>query len=176
MNTSELDLSAIQSQILTTLINEYETVGKPVRASEIAAVVDRNTGTVRNQMTNLRTFALVTAVQGPNGGYEPTKRAYQYLGREQIDERASVTLSGNYDRIDVTVDGITFTNTHHPTECTARIHFQEAVTQIDRGDAIAIGPTPQFGLATVGEVVAINDTADELLLNVSQLDAPLTEA
>jgi predicted transcriptional regulator len=175
MNTNDLDLSAIQSQMLTALVNEYEASDEPVSASDIAAVVDRNTGTIRNQMTNLRTFGLVTAVQGPAGGYEPTDRAYDFLGREHIDERASVTLSGNYDRVDVTVDRITFTNTHHPTECTARVHFQETVEHVDRGDAIAIGSTPKSHLAVVGEVTAVSDTGDELRLDVGRLEAPLAE-
>ncbi|WP_449404991.1 hypothetical protein [Halosimplex halophilum] len=99
----------------------------------------------------LKTLNLVAGIPGPSGGYEPTEHAFTVLDRDRIDDHETVTLSGNCDRIDVTVDEIDFTNVHHPEECTAHVALQQAASGIEAGDPVAIGPTPLSNLVIAGK-------------------------
>lgn len=172
---NHVELTDSQRQILTTLVNKHQQTDAPVKADEIAAVIDRKPGSVRNKMQSLKGLNFAEGVPGPKGGYKPTESAYAVLDRDDLDERATVTLSKDYDRIDVTVDGITFPNVFHAEECIARIHFQQAVPEISVGDPIVVGPTPLSQLAIAGEVELVNDTADEVRVDVAVMEAPLTE-
>lgn len=172
---ASLDLSGSQRQILKTLVNDYQRTDDPVKGDRVADVVDRTPGTVRNQMQSLKSLGLVEGVPGPKGGYRPTETAFSVLDREDLDERATVTLSGEYDRLDVTVSDIDFPNVNHPEECTARVDLQATADHLDVGDPVVVGPTPQARLVVGGRVEAINGTADELRLDVTVLEAPVTE-
>jgi len=169
-----VDLSTSQRQIVTVLVNEYQESGDPVKGSTIADVVDQRASTVRNTMQGLKALNLVEGVPGPTGGYRPTDAAFDVLQREALDERASVTLAQDFERVDVTVDRIRFPNVFHPTECTAHVHFQGSVGQVSVGDPIVVGPTPRSHLVVAGEVAAINDTADDVLVDVVSMEAPMT--
>lgn len=169
-----LELSASQRQTLTALVNGYQQSERPVKGDRIAELVDRTPGTVRNQMQHLKSLGLVEGVPGPKGGYEPTEAAFEVLGREDLEERATVTLSGEYERVDVTVSEIDFPNVNHPEECTARVRFQASARHVEVGDPVVVGPTPRADLVVGGRVQAVNDTADEVLLDVSVLEAPVT--
>lgn len=168
-------LSTSQEQILTTLVNEHQQSDGPVKASQIATVLDRTPGGVRNAMQGLKLLDLVEGVPGPAGGYEPTEHAFTVLERDGLENRETVTVARDYERIDVTVDEIDLTNVGHPSECNAHVHFQQSEPDIEVGDPVIIGPTPLSELAVVGRVGAVNDTADEILVEVARMEAPLGE-
>lgn len=170
-----VDISGAQKQILTALVNKYQQADAPVKGGQIAEVVDRAPGTVRNQMLSLRSLDLAEGISGRKGGYVPTENAFAVLDRDDLDEQATVPLSHEYDRIDATVDEISFPNVVHPTECTARVHLQQSEPSIAVGDPLVVGPTPNAHLAVLGEVEVVNDTADEFLLDVTGMEAPLAE-
>jgi len=175
MNTADIDLSTTQVQLLTTLVNEHEQADAPVTSGAVADVLDRSPGTIQNQLTNLQSVGLVESVQGPTGGYRPTATAYAVLDRETLDNAETVTVSQEFERVDATVEEIELTNVHHPTECTAHVHFQASLPEISAGDPIVVGPTPSSALVVAGEVTAVTDTADEVILDVRRMDAPVTE-
>ena len=54
-----MDLSLIQKDILITLITLYHQHSHPIKGEEIADVIKRNPGTVRNQMQALKAIGLV---------------------------------------------------------------------------------------------------------------------
>ena len=74
-----MDLSLIQKDILITLITLYHQHSHPIKGEEIADVIKRNPGTVRNQMQALKAIGLVDGIPGPKGGYNPTSLAYKEL-------------------------------------------------------------------------------------------------
>ena len=74
-----MDLSLIQKDILITLISLYHQYSHPIKGEDIAEIIKRNPGTVRNQMQALKVLGLVDGVPGPKGGYHPTARAYGEL-------------------------------------------------------------------------------------------------
>lgn len=169
----QIELTSSQTTVLTALVNQYDATGEAVKGEVVADAVDRTPGTVRNQMQNLKSLSLVEGVTGPKGGYKPTPLAYETLGRDQVDDPAQLILARNNERVDVTVDNIKLTSVHHPSECRARIRLQEAFTEFDVGDAVAVGPTPKSKLVLAGAVVAVDETTNEIIVDVAQLEAPV---
>jgi len=175
MNARDIDLSTTQIQLLTALCNEHDVEDAPVTSGAVATVLDRSSGTIQNQLANLQSVGLVESMQGPTGGYRPTEAAYEVLDRESLDNAETVTVSQAFERVDATVEAIDLTNVHHPTECTAHVHFQATLPAISIGDPIVVGPTPSSALVVAGEVTAVTETADEVVLDVRRIDAPVTE-
>jgi len=171
----QIDLTTSQEQTLTALVNQHRPGEGPVKAQAIAEAVDRSLGTIQNQMQRLAQLGVVEGVSGPAGGYEPTELAFQALGREPLAETAAVTVAHDYERLDVTVDQITFTSVHHPESCRAELHLQQSVAEFSVGQAVAAGPTPLSGLVVAGTIEAIDDTSNTLILDVAQLEAPVEE-
>ncbi|MDD1748495.1 MAG: hypothetical protein LUO89_01335, partial [Methanothrix sp.] len=54
-----MDLTPVQRDILTALINIHRVEGRAVKGEEIAELIDRNPGTIRNQMQSLKALNLV---------------------------------------------------------------------------------------------------------------------
>ena len=80
-------LTSVQKEILQTLINLYQSSsGKSIKGEDIAEVMGRNPGTIRNQMQSLRSLGLVKGVPGPRGGYKPTIEAYHSLNISVSDQ------------------------------------------------------------------------------------------
>ena len=84
-------LTSVQKEILQTLINLYQSSnGKSIKGEDIAEVMNRNPGTIRNQMQSLRSLSLVKGVPGPRGGYKPTIEAYHSLNISVSDQDSKV--------------------------------------------------------------------------------------
>src|SRR6056297_3265219 len=108
---SSIELTSSQKTILTALINLHRETEDAVKGEDIAAEVDRNPGTIRNQMQSLKALQLVEGVPGPKGGYKPTATAYEALDVQRMDEPATVSLTVDGDRLEgVNVEGINLTS------------------------------------------------------------------
>ncbi|WP_276272677.1 TrmB family transcriptional regulator [Haloarcula litorea] len=169
----QIELTSSQEQTLTALVNRYRADDGPVKGQTVADDVDRSLGTVQNQMQSLAQLGLVDSLSGPEGGYVPTELAYDALDRDPIAETETVTLAREYERIDVTVDRITFKSVHHPEACRAQLHLQQSVADFTEGQAVAAGPTPNHHLVVAGTVEAVDDTSNTLIVDVAQVEAPV---
>ncbi len=130
--------------------------------------MNRNPGTIRNQMQSLRSLGLVKGVPGPRGGYKPTIEAYHNLNISDINKETQVPLYKD-DKIlkDLTVAKIEFTSIPHPGECEAAIKAIGNIKSIDLGDKIRVGPTPVNKLVINGVVVGRDDMDNILLLDTT---------
>ncbi|MBP1921587.1 putative transcriptional regulator [Halorubrum alkaliphilum] len=170
---SSIELTSSQKSILTALINLYGQEEDAVKGESIAEEVDRNPGTIRNQMQSLKALQLVEGVPGPKGGYKPTSNAYEALDIQRMDEPAHVPIKHNGEEVDgVNVDGIDLSSVHHPELCRAEIHVQGSVRDFHEGDSVTVGPTPLSKLAIRGTVDGKDDTANVLILRIDDMRAP----
>ncbi len=165
-----MELTPIQTEILTTLINLYHREGRAVKGEEIAAVIDRNPGTVRNHMQTLRMLGIVEGVPGPKGGYHPTGQTYDIL---DISDQPAKTITNIY-RNGKLVEGATvceimFTTVQHPDTCHGRVRVIGDIRKFDNGDIIKIGPTPQNKLVIRGKVIGRDDTRNVLIFVITDL-------
>ena len=130
-----MDLSLIQKDILITLITLYHQHSRPIKGEDIAEVIQRNPGTIRNQMQALKALELVDGVPGPKGGYNPTAKAYRELNLSQSEEDAEVPVARNGTTVPgVSAREIDFTTLCHPDVCQAVIRLMGSVKPFDIGD------------------------------------------
>ncbi len=162
-------LTAVQKEILQTLINLYKkSDGKSIKGEEIAALMNRNPGTIRNQMQSLRSLGLVKGVPGPRGGYKPTIKAFQYLEISPVEMKAQVPIYKNGEKLeDLSVSKIEFTSIPHPGECEAAIKVVGSIKNLNLGDRIRVGPTPVNKLVVDGIIVGRDDMDNVVLLDTT---------
>lgn len=162
-------LTSVQKEILQSLINLYRKAdGKSIKGEEIAEMMNRNPGTIRNQMQSLRSLGLVKGVPGPRGGYKPTIEAYHTLNISDLGKETQVPVfKGGKQLKDLTVAKIEFTSIPHPGECEAAIKAIGNIKSIDLGDRIRVGPTPVNKLVVNGVVVGRDDMDNILLLDTT---------
>ncbi|WP_299333856.1 Rrf2 family transcriptional regulator [Haloplanus sp.] len=173
---SSIELTSSQKTILTALTNLHRETEDAVKGEDIADEVDRNPGTIRNQMQSLKALQLVEGVPGPKGGYKPTANAYEALDVDQMDEPAAVPLLHNGEPVDTANIGeIDLSSVHHPDLCRAEIHVQGSVREFHEGDGIRVGPTPLSKLVIDGTVDGKDDTDNILILRIDDMQAPAEE-
>ncbi|WP_255190851.1 Rrf2 family transcriptional regulator [Natronobeatus ordinarius] len=173
---SSIELTPSQKKILRALTNLHNDAENAIKGEDIAAQVDRNPGTIRNQMQSLKALQLVEGVPGPKGGYKPTAAAYEALEIQQMDEPASVPLEHEGEPVeDVIVEEIDLSSVHHPDLCRAEIHIQGAVGEINEDDRVVVGPTPLSKLVVEGTVDGKDDTNNILILRIEDMVAPAEE-
>ena len=173
---SSIELTSSQETILTALINLYREQEDAVKGETIADEVDRNPGTIRNQMQSLKALQLVEGVPGPKGGYKPTANAYEALDVQRMDDPAEVELLHNGDVVEsVNIEGIDLSSVHHPELCRAEIHVQGSVRDFHEGDSVTVGPTPLSKLLIEGTVDGKDETANVLILRIDDMRAPAEE-
>ena len=164
-------LTSVQKEILQTLINLYQSSdGKSIKGEDIAEVMGRNPGTIRNQMQSLRSLSLVKGVPGPRGGYKPTIEAYHSLNISVSDKDSKVPIYKNDEKIEnVSVARIEFTSVPQPTECEAAIKVLGSIKDLNLGDVIKIGPTPVNNLGVMGKIVGRDDMDNILLVDTTTI-------
>ena len=164
-------LTSVQKEILQTLINLYQSSnGKSIKGEDIAEVMNRNPGTIRNQMQSLRSLGLVKGVPGPRGGYKPTIEAYHSLNISVSEEDFNVPIYKNGKRLeDISVARIEFTSVPQPGECEAAIKVLGSIKDLNLGDNITIGPTPVNNLGVMGKIVGRDDMDNILLVDTTTI-------
>ena len=170
---SSIELTTSQRRILRSLTDLYRQTEEAVKGEDIANEVDRNPGTIRNQMQSLKALQLVEGVPGPKGGYKPTANAYEALDVEQMDEPAAVPLFHDGERVEqANVEEIDLSSVHHPELCRAEIYLQGSIRDFHEGDEVRVGPTPLSKLVIDGVVDGKDDTNNVLILRIESMQAP----
>ncbi|NPE27957.1 CBS domain-containing protein [Methanococcoides sp. SA1] len=165
-----MELTPIQKEIIIELINLQRQKASAVKGEEIAELIDRNPGTVRNQMQSLKMLGLVEGVPGPKGGYRATGDAYEALNVTAMDKEAEVPIYKNEEVVKgATVAEISFTTVRHPDLCNGRIKVLGNIKAFNSGDQVQVGPTPVNRLIVRGEVVGRDDTENSLLFTITEM-------
>ena len=169
-NSPDIDLSLIQKDILITLISLYHQYSHPIKGEDIAEIIKRNPGTVRNQMQALKVLGLVDGVPGPKGGSHPTARAYGELNITNDYSESDVPIQkNNCDMDGIKVSEIAFTTLTHADLCHALIKIIGNVRAFEIGDRVTVGPTPVNKLLIKGEVFGKDEINSALLISTSEM-------
>jgi len=169
----ELDLTQIQKDILYALITLYKKkAGGSVKGEEIAELINRNPGTVRNQMQALRALGLVEGVPGPKGGYRPTSKAYELLSITRPEESVVVPVIVNGNIMEeLSAEEISMPSISNPNVCQARVRIIGDIKKISPGDSVIVGPTPVNDMMIYGRVVGRDDTENTIVLDIEKIVA-----
>jgi predicted transcriptional regulator len=170
---SSIELTPSQKTILQELVNLYRDRDSAVKGEDIAEEVDRNPGTIRNQMQSLKALQLVEGVPGPKGGYKPTATAYEALQIQDVDQAANVPLTHEGEPLTgANVTQIDLVSVHHPEQCRAKVKLRGSLSRFEEGDSVVVGPTPLSKLRIDGTLDATDDTDNSLVLIIDGMEAP----
>ena len=165
-----MDLSLIQKDILITLIALYEQKSVPVKGEEIALIIRRNPGTVRNQMQALKASGLVDGIPGPRGGYHPTTTAFNILNLSKGGGNVMVPISRNGEFLQhIRVLEVSFTTLSYADICHGVVRVSGSVREFETGDLIIIGPTPVNKLMISGEVFGKDESEKALIISIIEM-------
>ena len=141
-----LELTPVQRDTLTALVNLHRQEGQAIKGEEIAELVGRHPGTIRNQMHSLRALNLVEGFIGPKGGYKATAAAYDALSLDNNGDGDEVIVPVVRDG--VVVEGVSATEIvfnkimHSAQPCSGLIRIIGNIRNFDIGDDVEVGPTP----------------------------------
>ncbi|MFB6266119.1 MAG: Rrf2 family transcriptional regulator [Halodesulfurarchaeum sp.] len=173
---SSIELTSSQKTILRALVDLYTQEETAIKGEEIADEVDRNPGTIRNQMQSLKALQLVEGVPGPKGGYKPTTEAYDALEIEELDQPAEVPIFLNGERVeDTNVQDIDLTSVFHPDLCRAEVEVRGSVKDFHENDSVTVGPTPISKLVINGTVDGKDESGKVVILKIESMEAPAEE-
>lgn len=165
-----MDLTPVQRDILTALINIHRIEGRAVKGEEIAELIDRNPGTIRNQMQSLKALNLVEGVPGPKGGYRATGGAYEALNIEATGDVVTVPVIRNGVLMEgATASEIVFNKVMHSQQCDGVIRIIGNIRDFNVGDEIEVGPTPVNKLYLRGTVRGRDDTMSRVILHIDEM-------
>jgi predicted transcriptional regulator len=170
INGGSMELTPIQKDIIISLINLQRQKDRAIKGEEIAVVIQRNPGTIRNQMQLLKALGLVEGVPGPKGGYKPTGAAYDALKIQQLKNESVVPLYRNNVLVTgATAAEISFTTVRNPDACSGVIRIIGNTKDFAMDDKMQIGPTPVNRLIIRGEVTGRDDTNNSILFNITEM-------
>ena len=165
-----MELTQIQKDIIIALINLQRQKNRAIKGEEVAAVIQRNSGTIRNQMQLLKALGLVEGVPGPKGGYKPTGSAYSALRIQQLNRESVVPLYRNSILVDgATAAEISFTTVRNPDACSGVVRVLGNIKDFMIDDKIQVGPTSVNRLIVRGEVTGRDDNSNSILFNISEI-------
>jgi transcriptional regulator len=165
-----MELTPVQRDILTALINIHRVEGRAVKGEEIAELIDRNPGTIRNQMQSLKALNLVEGVPGPKGGYRATGAAYEALNIDATGDVVTVPVIRNGVLVEgATASEIVFNKVMHSQQCDGVVRVIGNIRNFDIGDEIEVGPTPVNKLYMRGTVTGRDDTMSRLILHIDEM-------
>jgi len=165
-----MDLTPFQRDILTALINIHRVEGRAVKGEEIAELIDRNPGTIRNQMQSLKALNLVEGVPGPKGGYKATGSAYEALNIEATGDVVTVPIVRNGVVVEgTTASEIVFNKVMHSHQCDGVVRVIGNIRDFNVGDSIEVGPTPVNRLYIRGKVTGRDDTMSRLIFHIDEM-------
>jgi len=168
-----IELTPVQRDTLTTLINLHRQESRAIKGKEIGELMARDPETIRIQMRSLKALNLVESVKGPKGGYTATAIAYDALGMDNNgngDEvRVRVVKNG------IIVEGvgateIVFNNVKNSTRpsCVS-IRIIGNIKDFSVGDEVEVGPTPVSKLYIRGKVMALDNTTSSIVLDITEM-------
>ncbi len=165
-----MELTPIQKDIIIALINLQRQKNRAIKGEEIAELIQRNPGTVRNQMQLLKALGLVEGVPGPKGGYKPTGSAYESLRIQHLKNESVVPLYKNSIVVNgTTAAEISFTTVRNPDACNGIVRVIGNIRDFVMDDKIQVGPTPVNRLIIRGEVTGRDDTSNSILFNITEM-------
>ncbi|NON61969.1 CBS domain-containing protein [Acidianus sp. RZ1] len=164
------NLSSTQREILLALIELYNKGKKMIKSKDVADMIGKNEGTVRNIILSLKVLGLVESKPGPNGGYLPTLKAYEFIKNPTISpilDKLSL-YRGNIET-DIKVDNIELLDVTNPSGNRVILKVSGDLRKIRPGDPVRLGPTPYSRLVVEGVVISADDSRKEVLIDVKRM-------
>jgi len=164
------NLSLTQREILLALIELYNRTKRMVKSKEIAEMIGKDEGTVRNIVLSLKVLGLIESKPGPNGGYIPTLKAYEIVKNPTISPTVDkLSVYKGILELDIKVKNIELLDITNPNSNKVILKASGDLKKIKVGDNIRIGPTPYTRLIIEGIVLEVDEDRGEIVLDVRRM-------
>lgn len=164
------NLSSTQREILLALIELYNKGKRMIKSKEVADMIGKDEGTVRNIILSLKVLGLVESKPGPNGGYLPTLKAYEFIKNPTITpilDKLSL-YRGNIET-DIKVENVELMDVTNPSGNKVILKVTGDLRKLRSGDLVRLGPTPYSRLVIEGIVLNADNDRKEILLDVKRM-------
>lgn len=153
---------------INNVLSSY--VKRTMKAKDIAKILDRHTGTIRNQMQTLLALNLVVSIPGPNGGYIPTMAAYEQFGIDPLSKRMVVQIRTDEGFITkAPVTEITLTTVNDLQQCKCQVKVIGDLRTFSTGDIVRVGPISVNNTMVYGEIYGKDEVSNTLLCSIIEI-------
>jgi predicted transcriptional regulator len=168
-------LTATQREVLETLVRLYEKEKRSIKSKEIATILNKDEGTVRNIIAWLKGMGLIESLTGPSGGYVPTLKAYDVIKGTsgQVEEYGYGILTAGDDgsRYRFIARSLEIMGLLTGGPVRAVIKILGDLNRLKEGDRVKLESLLWRKLVLEGVVRRRNVSAGELLIEVDKLVA-----
>ncbi|MGC9106025.1 MAG: CBS domain-containing protein [Thermoprotei archaeon] len=161
-------LTPTQKEILLAIISLYEKEKRLIKSKEVADIIGKDEGTVRNLIASLKALGLLESKPGPSGGYIPTLKAYEFTKSTSYLPQKVVLYRGDLET-NVSVYSIEILDLSNPEGGKILIKVVEDPKSIRVGDRVRLGPLPYSRLVIEGVVTHIDSDRRELLIDLTRM-------
>ncbi|MEB3861284.1 MAG: CBS domain-containing protein [Desulfurococcales archaeon] len=165
-------LTMVQREVLETLTRLYEQHKRMIKSKEVARVLGKDEGTVRNIIMVLKNMGLVESRTGPAGGYVPSLKAYEVLGAATTFHLAGhgVMIIPRGDReIKLSVVNLEIIGLFAPEPAKAVVRVAGNLGEVRRGDRVKIESSPDRRIVIEGTVERADLHAEEVLVSINRM-------
>ncbi len=159
-----------QRQVLETLVNLYEEKKRMIKSKEVASVLSKDEGTVRNIIVWLKNVGLVESRTGPLGGYIPTLKAKELLRRSYSHSIAYgvVKLRDKYEHV-LNIISMEILNLFSHEHGKALIKVLGDTSFITRGMKTRIESIPKSRFIAEGYVEKVDNAVRQILVKLTNI-------
>jgi len=162
-------LTSTQREVLEALVKLYEQHKRLIKSVEIAEVVKKDEGTVRNVISSLRSLGLLESKTGPSGGYIPTLKAIELVRMPPIPSYGLLRIWKGGKETGVTAFSLEIIDVLNPEGGKALLRVGGNVEELSEGDEVRIGPTPFMRLVIEGTVHSVDRISGQLSVSIKRL-------
>jgi hypothetical protein len=161
-------LTPTQKEILLAIIGLYEKERRLIKSKEVAELIGKDEGTVRNMIASLKALGLLESKPGPTGGYIPTLKAYEFTRSSSYLPQKVLLYRGDIET-NISVYSIEFLDLSNPEGGKILLKVIEDPKQLKIGDVVRLGPLPHSRLVIEGIVSHVDSERRELLLDLTRM-------
>jgi hypothetical protein len=164
------NLSSTQREILLALIDLYNKNKRMIKSKEVADVIGKDEGTVRNIILSLKVLGLIESKPGPNGGYVPTLKAYETVKNPIVTPILDqLILYKDGLETDIRVSNIEILDITNPSGNKVLLRANGDLKKLKVGDTVKVGPVPYSRLVIEGVIIHIDEDRKELVIDVTRM-------
>lgn len=162
-------LTSTQREVLEALVKLYEGSRRLIKSVEIAELIKKDEGTVRNVISSLRSLGLLESKTGPSGGYIPTLKAIELIRMPPLPSYGFLRIWKGDKETNVTAFSLEIIDVLNPEGGKALLKVGGNIDELREGDEVKIGPTPYMRLVVEGPIYSIDKVSGQLAVLIKRM-------
>ncbi len=147
----------------------YEKHRRLIKSIEIARMIGKDEGTVRNVISSLRSLGLLDSKTGPSGGYTPTLKAIELIKTPALVSYGMLRVKKGLEETNVTAYTMEIIDVLNPNGGKVILRAGGNLEELSPGDYVRVGPTPYTRLMIEGEVIHVDISAGQIAVQIKRM-------